>query len=705
MNNKLIKILTVNLVLALFTVTNASIIVVNSTDGIVVVDGKCSISEAIISANTDTTTNECVAGNGTDIIELSNDISLTQAFENHTQFGQTGTPTISTTIVLDGKGFILQRLASLTCNLNNSREIDEFRLLRTITSANLTLKNITIGNGCADGNLGNDGAGGGLFNNGSLSLDQVTIMNNQAQFFGGGIDNNIGIISAISKSLFVNNQSNGNGGGLYNGFTTTLIENSTFSGNSATNGGGIFNESEITNILNTTFANNFASIGAVIYNGDFGMISNLNNSLFDNNGFGFFECVAGDTFNGNNNLTSSSSTNCPATTSATLNLQALADNSGATQTHAFFVGSDAIDAAVGGTLSDQRGFSAFGVRDIGAYEAQIPLVTAPANILLEAMGLTTPVILGTATVVDYVEAGLTATADMIGPFAVGIHTVTWTAIDALGFTGTATQTVTITDTTAPIITLLGNAIETLNIGDNYSDATATASDLADGDLTAAIIVVNPVDVNTSGNYTITYNVIDNQGNNALQVSRLVKVQASIGGTVTGLTTGNSVILQNNVGNDLEVTADGNFTFTVSLDNFSNYQVTVLTQPITPNQSCSVTNDQGQLNGSNITNILVSCTTNQYFIGGYINGLPDVYELMITNNGKDAQILSSNGAFVFSTPLGDLENYEVQFQLIPSSSESACEISNNSGVIDGIDITNVSINCLFSFDLIYKNRFE
>ncbi|MDQ7002934.1 MAG: DUF5011 domain-containing protein, partial [Ghiorsea sp.] len=74
-------------------------------------------------------------------------------------------------------------------------------------------------------------------------------------------------------------------------------------------------------------------------------------------------------------------------------------------------------------------------------ETTPPVVTAPAAVQAQATGATTPVTLGTSTVTDNVSTGLAATASPVGPFTVGIHTITWTATDAAGNIGTAQQIV------------------------------------------------------------------------------------------------------------------------------------------------------------------------------------------------------------------------------------------------------------------------
>lgn len=58
------------------------------------------------------------------------------------------------------------------------------------------------------------------------------------------------------------------------------------------------------------------------------------------------------------------------------------------------------------------------------------------------------------------------------------------------------------------------------------DDGATAIDNVDGDITASIVVDNPVDITTLGTYTITYNVSDAAGNAAVEITRTVNVVES-----------------------------------------------------------------------------------------------------------------------------------------------------------------------------------
>ena len=82
---------------------------------------------------------------------------------------------------------------------------------------------------------------------------------------------------------------------------------------------------------------------------------------------------------------------------------------------------------------------------------------------------------------------------------------------------------------------------------------------------------------------------------------------TVGGTVSGIT-GSGLVLRNNGGDDLPVSASGMFTFATTVANGAAYDVTVYTQPANPAQACVVTNGSGTIGSSNVTNVAVVCTT-------------------------------------------------------------------------------------------------
>ena len=95
------------------------------------------------------------------------------------------------------------------------------------------------------------------------------------------------------------------------------------------------------------------------------------------------------------------------------------------------------------------------------------------------------------------------------------------AIAAVAFIGVSC---TEDDITSPTITITGDAAITLNLGDSYTDAGATADDDKDGDLTSQITTTGTVNVNEVGVYEIVYTVEDEAGNSTSE-TRTVTVKA------------------------------------------------------------------------------------------------------------------------------------------------------------------------------------
>ncbi len=82
----------------------------------------------------------------------------------------------------------------------------------------------------------------------------------------------------------------------------------------------------------------------------------------------------------------------------------------------------------------------------------------------------------------------------------------------------------------------------------------------------------------------------------------------IGGTLSGLATGATVVLSNNGADNLTLAANGSFVFATKVAASGAYSVAVVTQPT--GQTCSVANATGKVNnaGSDVNNITVACVT-------------------------------------------------------------------------------------------------
>lgn len=80
---------------------------------------------------------------------------------------------------------------------------------------------------------------------------------------------------------------------------------------------------------------------------------------------------------------------------------------------------------------------------------------------------------------------------------------------------------------------------------------------------------------------------------------------TIGGTVNGLPGGESLVIQNDGGDDLTVLTDGTFVFNTSIIDGSTYNVTIKTQPVTP--TCTVTSGgSGTVDADDVTNVVIDC---------------------------------------------------------------------------------------------------
>ncbi len=77
------------------------------------------------------------------------------------------------------------------------------------------------------------------------------------------------------------------------------------------------------------------------------------------------------------------------------------------------------------------------------------------------------------------------------------------------------------DLTAPRITLVGEEVVELTVGDGFEDEGATATDTKDGDLTGDIQAVGTVNTEIPGTYRITYKVRDAAGNLGIKTRTII----------------------------------------------------------------------------------------------------------------------------------------------------------------------------------------
>ena len=176
------------------------------------------------------------------------------------------------------------------------------------------------------------------------------------------------------------------------------------------------------------------------------------------------------------------------------------------------------------TVSDASGNQATAVRTVIVEDSTPPSITLLGSTPVSVEAGSSYSDAG-ATATDSYDGDLTssiATNNNVDSNTVGSYTVTYTVTDSSGNTATASRTVNVVDTTAPVITISGANPLDVDLGTTYNDAGASATDANDGDLTSSITVSSNVDTNTVGTYTVTYTVSDAAGNQATE-TRTVNV--------------------------------------------------------------------------------------------------------------------------------------------------------------------------------------
>jgi IPTL-CTERM motif len=325
--------------------------------------------------------------------EAGLDTALAAGGTNTFSCGAATTIAVSATKTVSVSGTVLDGSGLLTISGGSARRVFTVNAGVTVTFQNLTIVN---------GNSGGAG-GGGIFNNGTVTISNSTLSGNSGNG-GGGIFNGGAATVTISNSTFSGNSSTGgSGGGIYNNGTAT-ISNSTFSGNSTpANGGGINSDGGTVTISNSTFSGNSATTGGGIFRN--GGTVTLRNTIVANSTSGG-NC-SGTITDGGNNLDSAST--CGFATNAKNNTN---PNLGAlTGSPAYFplsTGSAAIDAgdnticaAVPVSNASQNGVTrptdgdgnGTATCDIGSYEAPafnagvtaVPTLSEWAMLLLAVM--------------------------------------------------------------------------------------------------------------------------------------------------------------------------------------------------------------------------------------------------------------------------------------------------------------------------------
>jgi hypothetical protein len=224
--------------------------------------------------------------------------------------------------------------------------------------------------------------GGGVSVHTLIAVDSIirgnlAIPGSQENSSGGGV---LAETVTLTNSAVFDNDSVF-GGGLYieGGSSSSLITNSTISGNSgAASGGGISSRNPLT-LINTTIAFNESNVGAGLYQQDSALV--MQSSIIADNANVYGNRadlrLSSATISGSNNLITDTTDTLPTgTITAEPRLAPLALHGGTSPVHPLLPGSPALNVGnnSSGLQFDQRGAGysrTFGAAtDIGAYESQ-----------------------------------------------------------------------------------------------------------------------------------------------------------------------------------------------------------------------------------------------------------------------------------------------------------------------------------------------
>ena len=258
---------------------------------------------------------------------------------------------------------------------------------------------------------------------------------------------------------------------------------------------------------------------------------------------------------------------------------------------------------------------------------------------------------------------------------------------------TYTVGVTVSGLTGSGLVLQDNGGDDLSISTDGSFTFATA--IPDGSAYSVTVLSNPTGPNqicavSSGAGSVS-------GGNVTSVTVSCATNAYIiGGAVSGLN-GSGLTLRDNGGDDLSISADGSFTFATAIADGSAYNVTVLSNPTSPSQSCTVSSGAGSVSGGNVTGVTVTCTTNVYTIGGTVSGLTGS-GLTLRDNGGDDLPISADGSFTFATAIADGSAYNVTVLSNPASPNQICTVSSGAGSVSGGTVTGIAVTCTNTYTI-------
>jgi len=195
-----------------------------------------------------------------------------------------------------------------------------------------------------------------------------------------------------------------------------------------------------------------------------------------------------------------------------------------------------------------------------------------------------------------ISAKITINASAVKTDVVGSYEVTYNVKDDAGNIALEqirkVQVTAVADTTLPVITLIGSNPQIIILGNAYNELDAKAEDNVDGDISDKIVIdTSAVNTDAVGSYAVTYNVKDDAGNTALEITRVVNVIAAggedniapaitlVGNNPQSITVGNAY---NELGASATDNLDGDISGQIIIDAFAVDTTTAGSYPVSYN---------------------------------------------------------------------------------------------------------------------------
>jgi len=161
----------------------------------------------------------------------------------------------------------------------------------------------------------------------------------------------------------------------------------------------------------------------------------------------------------------------------------------------------------------------------------------------------------------------------------------------------------------------------------------------------------------------------------------------LAGAITGLDR-TGLTLTNNGGTPL-VIADSasSFAFPELIATDKEFFVEVKTQP--PGQQCTPSNNRNKANYYTAQQVLITCLTDSYLLGGTISGLTQG-ELTLANGAATVTLRAGITNFTFPVKVGNRRPYGVTVLTQPAG--LTCTVANGSGEMPVADRLNIAVSC-------------